>query len=146
MFSKIDFISIYHHVHIKEEEIYMTTFQIRYGYYDFVVVPFSLTNAPKIFMCLMNSVLHPYLDELFIVFIDNIQIYSKNEEENGKHLAAILRFLREHKLYANLGKCSFYQTKVHYLGHVVSKEGIELDVEKIRVVMEWVSPRNVDEA
>jgi len=120
-------------------------FRTRYGHYEFVVVPFGLTNAPNTFMCLMNSVLHPYLDKFVIVFIDDIVVYSKNEEENTEHLAAVLRLLREHQLYAKLNKCSFFQTKVHDLGHVVSKEDIAVDPEKIRAIMEWVALKNVDE-
>jgi len=72
------------------------------------MVPFSLTNSSATFMCLMNSVLHTYLDNFFIVFIDEILIYSKNEEEHAKHLVAVLRLVREHQLYSNLSKCSFF--------------------------------------
>lgn len=78
-------------------------------------------------MCLMNSVFHPYLDKFVIVFIDNILVYPKNEEENSEHLVVVLRFLREHQLYAKIIKCSFFQIEVNYLGHVVSKEGITVD-------------------
>ncbi len=72
-------------------------------------------------------------------------IYSKNEEENVGYLAVLLRLFREHQLYAKLRKCSFFQIKVHYIGHVVSNEGITMDLEKIRTIMEWEDPRNVDE-
>ena len=96
-------------------------------------------------MCLMNSVLHPYLDKFVIVFIDDILVYFKNEEEHAKHLEVALRLLREHQLYAKLNKCSFFQIEVHYLGHVVSKEGIVVYPEKIRAIMEWVAPKSVDE-
>ena len=96
-------------------------------------------------MCLMNSMLHPYLDKFVIVFIDDILVYSKNEETHVEHLAIVLRLLRENQLYAKLNKCSFFQTKVHYLGHVVSKEGVAVDPKKIRVIMEWVAPKSVDE-
>ena len=71
---------------------------------------------PTTIVCLMNSVFHPYLDKFFIVFIDDILVYSKNEEEHVEHLAIILRVLRENQLYPKLSKCSFFQTKVHYLG------------------------------
>ena len=81
---------------IKEEDIYKNTFHMRYGHYEFVVVPFGLTNAPTTFMCLMNNVLLPYLDNFVIVFIDNILIYSKNEEEHVEHLTIVLRLLIEH--------------------------------------------------
>lgn len=90
MFLKIDLRFRYHQVHIKEEDIYKTTFRTRYGHYQFVVVPFGFTNPLTMFMCLMNSVLCPYIDKLVIVFIDDILIYSKNEEEHVKHLVAVL--------------------------------------------------------
>lgn len=83
-----------------------------YGHYEFVVVLFGLINAPTTFMCLMNNVFRPYLDKFVIVFIDDILVYSKNEEEHAEHLAVVLIFLREHKLYVNLSKCSFFQTEV----------------------------------
>ena len=93
----------------------------------FFVVPFGLTNTPTKFMCLMNSVLRLYLDNFVIVFIDDILVYYKNEEEHAEHLATVLRLLREHQLYAKLSKCSLFQTQVHYLGHSVSKEGIVVE-------------------
>ena len=96
MFSKIDLRSGYHLVCIKEEDIYKTTFQTAYGHYEFLVVPFGLTNAPATFMCLMNSGLCLYLDKLVIMFIYDILVYSKNEEEHANHLAAVLRLLRGH--------------------------------------------------
>jgi len=86
---------------------------MRYGHYEFVVIPFGLTNAPTTFMCLMNNVLHHYLDNFVIMFIYNIFIYSKNEEEREKHMAIVLRFLREHQLYAKLNKYSFFQSRIH---------------------------------
>jgi len=79
------------------------------------------------------------------MFIDDILVYSKNEEEHVDHLVEVLRLLREHQLYVKLIKCSFFQTEVHYLGHVVSKEGIAVDPKKIRAIMEWVAPKSVDE-
>eukprot|EP00253_Pinus_taeda_P016570 PITA_16570 len=96
-------------------------------------------------MCLMNSVLSPYLDNFVIVFIDEILVYSKNEEEHVEHLAVVLRLLREHQLYAKLNKCNFFQTEVHNLGHVVSKDGIAVDPKKTRAITKWVAPRSVDE-
>jgi len=83
VFSNFDMRAGYHQVHIKEEDIYKTTLCIRYGNYEFVVAMFGLTNTPTTFMHLMNSVLHPYLDKFVILFIDDIFIYSKNEEENA---------------------------------------------------------------
>lgn len=145
IFSKINLRSRYHQVHIKEDDTYKTTFRSRYMHNEFVVVPFCLTNAPTTFMCFMNNVLHLYLDKFVIVFFDDILVYSKNEEEHVENLVAVLRLLRENQLYSNISKYSFFQTEVHYLGHVVSKEGITLDPKKMRAIMEWLAPKNVDE-
>eukprot|EP00253_Pinus_taeda_P014310 PITA_14310 len=95
-------------VNIKEEDSYKTTFRTRDEHYEFVVVPFGLTNALATFICLMKIVMCPYLDEFLIVFVDDILVYSKNEEEHAKHLEAVLRLLREHKLYSNLSNCIFF--------------------------------------
>ena len=100
MLSKIELRLGYRQVRVKEEDIYNIGFQTRYGCYEFVVVPFGLTNSPTIVMCLMNSVFHPYLNKFVIIFIDDILICSKNEEEHDEHLETVSRFLREHQLYA----------------------------------------------
>jgi hypothetical protein len=109
------------------------------------VVPFGLSNAPVVFMCLMNGVFREYLDKLVIVFLDDILIYSKSEEEHEHHLRMVLQVLREHQLYAKLSKCSFYQKQIHYLGHIISKDGIEVDPEKVAAIRERSALRNVTE-
>jgi hypothetical protein len=120
IFSKIDLRQGYHQVRIKEEDINKTTFRTRYGHYEFVVVPFLLISAPSVFMCLMNDIFRNYLDKFVIVFLDDILIYSKSEEEHENHLKLVLQVLREHQIYAKLSKFSFYQKHIHYLGHIVS--------------------------
>jgi hypothetical protein len=145
VFSKIDLRSGYHQVRIKGEEIHKTAFRTRYGHYEFVVVPFGLTNAPATFMCLMNSVLSKFLDKFVLVFIDDILIYSKNREEHEEHLRIVLQVLREHQLYAKFSKCDFFQKQIHYLGHVLSKEGVAVDPDKIRSIMEWPTPKDVSD-
>ena len=94
VFSKIDLRSGYHQVWIKDEDIFKTTFRTRYGHYEFVVMPFGLTNAPIAFMCLMNNVLHKYINKFIVVFIDDILIYSKSKEEHEEHLKIVLQVLR----------------------------------------------------
>jgi hypothetical protein len=145
VFSKIDLRSRYHQVRIKEEYINKTSFKTRYGHYEFTVVPFGLSNAPVIFMCLMNGVFREYLDKFVIVFLDDILIYSNSEEYHEHHLRMVLQVLRENQLYAKLSKCSFYQKQIHYLGHIISKDGIAVDPEKIESIREWAMPRNVTE-
>ena len=85
-------------------------------------------------MCLMNGVFMDYLDKFVIVFLDEILVYSKPEEEHEQHLRIVLQVLREHQLYAKLSKCSFYQNKIHYLRHIISEEGIAVDPEKIEAI------------
>jgi hypothetical protein len=107
------------------------------------VVPFGLSNAPVVFMCLMNGVLGEYLDKFVIVFLDEILVYSKSKEEHEQHLMIVLQVLREHQLYAKLSKCSFYQKKIHYLGHIILEDGITL--KKIEAIRGWSMPKNVIE-
>jgi hypothetical protein len=145
VFSKIDLRSGYHQVRMKDEDISKTAFRTRYGHYEFTVVPFGLSNAPVVFMCLMNGVFRNYLDKFVIVFLDDILVYSKKEEEHEQHLRMVLQVLREHQLYAKLGKYSFYQKQIHYLGHIISEEGIVVDPEKIQAIQEWPVPRNITE-
>ena len=128
---------------IKDEDIHKTAFGTRYGHYEFVVVPFVLTNAPATFMCLMNNVFSKYLDKFVLFFLDVILVYSKNEEEHEEHLRLTLQLLREHQLYAKLSKCDFYRDRIQYLGHIISEQGISMDPKNIKAIMNWSIPRNV---
>jgi hypothetical protein len=145
IFSKIDLRSGYHQVRIKDEDIHKIAFRTRYGHYEFVVVPFGLTNAPATFMCLMNNVLNKFLDKFVLVFIDDILIYSKNREEHEENLRLVLQVLKEHQLYAKFNKCEFFQKEIHYLGHVLSEEGVAVDPDKIRSIMEWPTLKDVSD-
>lgn len=91
---------------------------------------FGLTNAPMAFMCHMNSVFIKYLDKFVLVFLDDIHVYSKNEEEHEGHLKLVLRVLREHRLCAKLRKCKFFHKRIRYMGHIMSKEGINVLIHK----------------
>ena len=112
---------------------------------SFLVIPFWLTNAPEIFMDLMNRVFRPYVDQLFVVFIDDILVYSKDAQELEQHLRIVMETLKEKKLYARLSKCDFWLKKVSFLSHIVSTEGIRVDPIKIKDVVNWKPPRNVIE-
>jgi len=145
VFSKVDLKSGYHQLRIKKEDVPKTAFRTRYGHYEFLVLPFGLTNAPAYFMDLMNRVFHPYLDKFVVVFIDDILVYSKSKEEHAEHLRIVLSTLTRHKLYAKFKKCDFWMEKVHFLGHVVTKEGISVDPAKIAAVVDWPRSTNVTE-
>lgn len=130
-FSKIDLRSGYHQLRVLEEDVPKTAFRTRYGHFEFVVMPFGLTNAPTVFMDLMNRVCRPYLDQFVIVFIDDILVYSRSEEEHRSHLRLVLETLRSEKLYAKFSKCEFWIRRVEFLGHVVSEDGIHVDCNTV---------------
>ena len=109
------------------------------------MIPFRLTNAPTAFMDLRNRVFRPYLDKFIVVSVDDILVYSKDKEEHAQHLRIVLQTLWEHQLYAKLKKCEFRLKEVVFLGHVISKEGVKVDPQKIKVIVEWLKPTSVTE-
>ena len=143
VFSKIDLCSGYHQIKIRPQDIPKTTFSTRYGLYEYLVMSFGLTNAPAFFMYLMNSVFMSELDKFVVVFIDDILIYSKNDEEHAQHLWIVLARLREHKLYAKFSKCELWLDRVQFLGHVLTPDGISVDPSKVQDVLNWKSPKSV---
>ncbi|GJU86546.1 reverse transcriptase domain-containing protein [Tanacetum coccineum] len=139
-YSKIDLRSGYHQLRARDEDIPKTAFRTRYGHYEFQAMPFSLTNAPAVFMDLMNHMCKPYLDKFVIVFIDDILIYSHNKEEHADYLRIIMELLKKEKLYAKFSKCDFWISIVQFLRHVIDSQGIHIDPAKIEAVKNWASP------
>ncbi|KAL8155807.1 hypothetical protein AgCh_001008 [Apium graveolens] len=135
----------YFELKIKPEDIPKTTFRTRSGHYEFLVMSFGLTNTPAAFMDLMNRMFKEYLDKFIIVFIDDILIYSKTEEDHAKHLRITLEILRKKKLYAEFSKCEFWLQEVQFLGHIISNEGIKVDPAKIEAITNWERPRTPTE-
>ena len=140
VFSKIDLRSGYHQIRVKRKDVPRTAFRTRYGHYEYLVMPFGVTNAPAVFMDYMNRIFHEYLDQFVVVFIDDILVYSKSIEEHIEHLRIVLQILRDRKLFAKLSKCEFWLKEVQFLGHVISKDGIAVDPSKVEAVMDWQSP------
>ena len=143
IFSKIDLRTGYHQLRVRESDIPKTAFTTRYGLYEYTVMSFGLTNAPAYFMYLMNKVFMKFLDKFVVVFIDDILVYSKNEEEHEQHLQLVLETLREHQLYAKFSKCDFWLKEVKFLGHTLSAGGVAVDPKKIASILEWKTPANV---
>jgi hypothetical protein len=108
-FTKLDLKSGYHQVRVKEEDIWKTAFKTRQGLYGWLVMPFSLCNAPATFMRLMNDVLRPFLDSFVTVYLDDILVYNTTWEEHISHFMQVLETLKKHQLLANLKKCEFAQ-------------------------------------
>jgi transposase InsO family protein len=143
IFSKIDKRDAYHQIRIREEDVPKTAFRTRYGYYEWLVLPFGLTNAPATYQTLSNHIFRPYLDKFCVVYLDDILIYSRSVEEHLFHLRLILDVLRQHKLYAKLAKCEFLKDEIGFLGHRVSSKGIAPDPSKQNAIREWESPKSI---
>jgi hypothetical protein len=126
-------------------DIPKTTFITKYGLYEYIVMSFELTNAPAFFMYLMNSVFMDYLDKFVEVFINDILIYSQNEEEHKEHLKMVLQRLREHQLYAKLSKCESWISEVLFLGHIINRDELAVDPNKVADILDWKAPRDVQE-
>nr|GEZ30685.1 putative reverse transcriptase domain-containing protein [Tanacetum cinerariifolium] len=114
-------------------------------HFEFTVMPFRLTNAPVLFMDLMNRVCKPYLDKFVIIFIDYIVVYSKSKDEHKVHLRLVLELLKKEELYAKFSKCEFWLQEVQFLGHVVNQSGIHVDPSKIVAVKNWKAPKTPSE-
>ena len=141
-FSSLDLMSGYHQIKIKDSDVPKTAFRTPVGHYEFLVLPFGLSNAPATFQSVMNRIFE-HLD-FIIVYLDDILIFSKSLEEHKQHVKIVLDILRKEKLIAKHPKCSFYQTSLPFLGHILGADGLRVDPKKIQVVQEWPTPANVN--
>jgi hypothetical protein len=142
-FSKLDLRSGYHQIMVAPQDRYKTEFRTHQGLYEWLVMPFGLTNAPATFQSLMNQVFQHLLRKSVLVFFDDILVYSPSWNDHLLHLHEVLQLLRAHCLYAKVSKCSFGVTKIDYLGHIVSGNGVEMDDSKVKAVLEWPPPSNL---
>ncbi|XP_058760196.1 uncharacterized protein LOC131633499 [Vicia villosa] len=141
----IDLRSGYHQIRVKSSDVSKTAFRTRYGHYEFLVMPFGVTNAPAVFMDYMNRVFQPYLDQFVVIYIDDILIYSRTIEEHMEHLRIVLSVLREKQLFAKFSKCEFWMSEVKFLGHVICGGGVAVDPSKVEAVINWERPKNATE-
>lgn len=139
-FSRIDLKSGYYQIRIADADVEKTACRTRYGSYEFLVMPFGLCNAPSTFTTLMNTIFREEMDDFVIVYIDDILVFSKTAEEHARHLEAVLKKLRDNKLYANGEKSEFAQLEIEFLGHVVTGDGIKPDMKKVKAIQEWKRP------
>ena len=142
-FSKIDLHSGYHQIRVGDQDISKIAFRCHYGHYEFLVMPFGLTNALKNFKSCMNHTFKTQLRKFLLVFFDDILIYNKTWGEHLRHLDEVLGILEEQSLYAKMSKCEFGMQEMLYLGHVISTNGVQAHMEKIRAILDWPTPKNV---
>jgi len=143
VFSKLDLRSGYHQILVKPEDRYKTAFRTHEGLYEWLVMPFGLSNAPATFQCLMNDIFRPHLRKFVLVFFDDILVYSLSWQQHLQHLEVVLKILIRESLFAKFSKCAFGTAEIDYLGHTISGEGMKMDIGKVQAIMEWPEPHNI---
>ena len=142
-FSKIDLLSDYWQICIADGNTSKMAFNIRIGKYEFRVLTFGLTNAPATFQTLMNNILQPFLDDFVVVYLDDILVYSKTEEEHRTHIKKVLQVLLDNSLYACPDKCTFFQTTIEFCGHIVMEGEVRMDPRKLAAIQDWPRPTTI---
>ncbi|QRW06191.1 Retrotransposable element Tf2 protein [Ceratobasidium sp. AG-Ba] len=145
IYSKLDLRWGFNNIRIKEGDEWKTAFRTAYGIYEYLVMPFGLKNAPAVLQRMMNDIFRHLLGVTVVVYMDDILIFSEKEENHAEHVKEVLKILRENNLYAKLSKCEFFVKKVIFLGLVITPEGISMEEEKIKAIMEWGAPRKIKE-
>jgi hypothetical protein len=142
-FSKLDLRSGYHQIRMAQEDVHKTTFCTHQGHYEFLVMPFGLCNAPSTFQSTMNLIFEPFLRRFVIVFFDDILVYSPTLDSHFQHLETVFKCLLENEFCLKASMCSFAQSSIEYLGHIVSHEGVGPDPSKISAMIGWPAPFNL---
>ncbi|KAK3510407.1 hypothetical protein QTP70_005899 [Hemibagrus guttatus] len=144
-FTKLDLRSAYNLVWIREGDEWKTAFHTTHGHYEYLVMPFGLTNASVVFRSLINEVFQDILGKWVIAYIDDILVYSTSLEEHVHHVQAVLSRLQQHHLYIKPEKCEFHRTTITFLGYMILRQGVEMDLTKVHAVTEWPNPTMIKE-
>jgi AcrR family transcriptional regulator len=144
-FSTLDLAAGYHQLKLQESDVPKTAFNTHFGKFEWRVLPFGLTNAPAVFQHAMNRIFGSHLNKCVCVYLDDILIFSRSEEEHFLHLEMVLHLLRQHNLFAKMKKCEFFKPELKYLGHVVSGAGVKPDPSKVETIAGWPTPSSVHE-
>ncbi|KAK3530869.1 hypothetical protein QTP70_003633 [Hemibagrus guttatus] len=144
-FTKLDLCSAYNLVRIQEEDKWKTAFHTTHGHYEYLVMPFGLTNAPVVFQSLINEVFQDIPGKWVIAYIDDILVYSISLEEHVRHIRATLYRLQQNHLYVKPEKCVFHWTTITFLGYMIPRQGVKMDLTKVRAITEWPNPTTIKE-
>ncbi len=134
IFTKIDLREAYNLLRIRFGDEWKTAFCTHYRHFEYTVIPFGLTNAPAVFQHLMNDIFQEYMDEFVVVYLDDILIFSKNQEDHDKHVRLVLAMLQEHGLYAKLEKCEFDKSLMEFFSYMISPNGVSMDKSKVKTI------------
>lgn len=143
VYSKLDLRSGYHQIRLNPSDTFKTAFRTVDGHFEFLVMPFGLSNAPATFQATMNDIFRHLLRKFVLVFFDDILMYSPDFETHITHLTQVLQLLADHQLFAKFSKCEFVVQQVTYLGHLVSNGGVAADPEKLRAIQDWPIPVSI---
>jgi len=143
IYTKLDIRDAYYNLRIAKGDEWKTAFCTRYGLYEYCVMPFGLTNTLASFQRWMNEILSNYLDIFCVAYLDNILVFSPDEETHWEHIRAILTRVRDTGLTLKVSKCELHTKETEYLGYVISPQGLRMDEEKIRTIRDWKEPTNV---
>jgi len=130
-------------VRVAPGDEWKTAFRTRYGSFEWLVMPFELTNAPSIFQRFVNEIFADLLDVYVLVYLDDILIFSNNMADHKKHVKEVLQRFREHGLFVNGDKCCFHSDSVEYLGYIIGSGGLRMDSAKVQVIQDWPEPKKV---
>ncbi|KAL4367666.1 hypothetical protein GQ457_05G008100 [Hibiscus cannabinus] len=144
-FSKLDLLAGYHQIRVRDADVHKTAFRTHDGHYEFLVMPFGLTNAPSTFQATMNEIFRPFLRKFVLIFLDDILVYSTSWEDHLHHVRQVLQCLQDHGFVAKRSKCTFGQSSVEYLGHIISGQGLAVDPAKVLAITNWPRPTTISE-
>jgi len=142
VFSQMDLATGFRQLRVAKDSVPKTAFRTPSHFFEWLVMPCGLTNAPAYSVDLMNRVFRDQLNKFVLVFVDDILVYSRNEEDHKTHLRIVLEILRKHQLKAKFSKCHFWKSEVRFLGHVVFGNGIAVDPAKVAAIQDWGRPKN----
>jgi hypothetical protein len=142
-FTRLDVLDAFHRLRIAKGDEWKTAFRTRYGHFEYLVMPFGLCNAPATFQAYINDALRDYLDDFVIAYLDDVLIYSSGTlEEHIEHVRKVLIRLKERELYVKLEKCQFHVTETKFLGYIISPDGIAMDPERVKTIVDWPVPKS----